>query len=66
MMIHHQMPMVILALHGMIAMSLQDHMAALVAMTPMTLLLQSSAVHVRTLIEEMAIMVTTQELILIN
>ena len=66
MMIHRQMHMVILVLHGMIVMSLQVLMAAVVAMMMMTSMLQSSAVHVKILVVEMTIMVRTQELILIN
>ena len=67
MMINHQMHMVILAPVGMIVMSLQVLMVAVVAIMMMILMRQHNAVHVRNLmIEEMTIIVTTQKLILIN
>ena len=65
-MIPQLMHMVTRVLHGMIAMNLQDHMAAAVAMMMMTLVQQHNVVHVKILIVETVTTVILQERIKTN
>ena len=66
MMIPQLIHMVILVLHGMIPMRVQVPVAAMVHMMMMTLMQQSSAVHVKILVVETAIMVIPQDRIKTN